>query len=123
MFHWDVPHSGTRKVVNMGTPRAHSLLVVLFPPPHQPGLFSRARPVTEQQPRSARSSPNPRAQVDSAGPRPALSAGPTPPRPPGRSRPRHRSRPGEDTKPPPSRAAAAREERTLDSPVEETWGR
>ncbi|XP_068952636.1 uncharacterized protein [Petaurus breviceps papuanus] len=30
-------------------------------------------------------SPNPRAQVDSAGPRPALSAGPTPPRPPGRN--------------------------------------
>nr|XP_039328254.1 uncharacterized protein LOC120365046 [Saimiri boliviensis boliviensis] len=49
-------------------------------------LLSRARPVTDQQSlRSARSSPNPRAQVDSAGPRPALSAGPTPPRPPGRS--------------------------------------
>ncbi|XP_021117038.1 uncharacterized protein LOC110350079 [Heterocephalus glaber] len=49
-------------------------------------LLSRARPVTDQQPlRSARRSPNPRAQVDSAGPRPALSAGPTPPRLPGRS--------------------------------------
>ncbi|KAM9254026.1 uncharacterized protein PS065_007690 [Dugong dugon] len=49
-------------------------------------LLSRARPVTDQQSlRTARSSPNPRAQVDSAGPRPALSAGPTPPRPPGRS--------------------------------------
>nr|XP_036858596.1 uncharacterized protein LOC118969168 [Manis javanica] len=65
------------------------------PPAHTPPpgllrcclrLFSRARPVTDQQQlRSARSAPNPRAQVDSAGPRPALSAGPTPPRPPGRS--------------------------------------
>ncbi|XP_005386323.1 PREDICTED: translation initiation factor IF-2-like [Chinchilla lanigera] len=70
----------------MGTIGAHSLLVVLFPPPHEPRLRSRARPVTGQQPlRSARRAPNPRAQVDSAGPRPALSAGPTPPRPPGRS--------------------------------------
>ncbi|XP_054982278.1 uncharacterized protein LOC129402032 [Sorex araneus] len=70
----------------MGTIGAHSLLVVLFPPPRQLRLCSRARPVTDQPPlRSARSSPNPRAQVDSAGPRPALSAGPTPPRPPGRS--------------------------------------
>nr|XP_058140024.1 uncharacterized protein LOC131275036 [Dasypus novemcinctus] len=49
-------------------------------------LLSRARPVTDQQSlRSARSSPNPRAQVDSAGPRPALSARPTPPRRPGES--------------------------------------
>ncbi|XP_076971027.1 uncharacterized protein LOC143645746 [Tamandua tetradactyla] len=49
-------------------------------------LLSRARPVTDQQSlRSAPSSPNPRAQVDSAGPRPALSAGPTPPRRPRRS--------------------------------------
>ncbi|XP_054570344.1 collagen alpha-1(VII) chain-like [Eptesicus fuscus] len=91
---------------------------VLFPPPHWPGLVSRARPVTERrrrQPRAARSAPNPRAQVDAAGPRPALSAGPTPPRPPGRTVPAAGAgRRGDG--PPPSRAAATRGEPTPDSP-------
>lgn len=93
---------------------------VLFPPPHGPGLVSRARPVTERrrrrrQPRAARSAPNPRAQVDAAGPRPALSAGPTPPRPPGRTVPAAGAgRRGDG--PPPSRAAATRGEPTPHSP-------
>ncbi|XP_075833866.1 uncharacterized protein LOC142852672 [Microtus pennsylvanicus] len=92
-----------------------------FPTSKQLRLLSRARPVTDQPSlRSARSSPNPRAQVDSAGPRPALSAGPTPPRPPGRS-PRFpvtqagRARGG--NQPAATQGARRREkERTLDSP-------
>lgn len=130
MFHWDVPHSRTGKVVNMGTSGAPSLVVVLFPPPRQPRLRSRPRPVTDQQqPRSARSSPNPRAQVDSAGPRPALSAGPTPPRPPGRSRARHRRRPGEGAKPrrpgrlPPERSELQTRPRRRPGAAEEAAGR
>ncbi|KAM7147594.1 uncharacterized protein WM277_011547 [Molossus nigricans] len=100
----------------------------IVPPPRQPGLLSRARPVTgRRQPRAARA-PNPRAQVDSAGPRPALSAGPTPPRPPGRSRPRRRSRPAQGTnrrragRLPPERSELATRPRRRPGAAKETRG-